>query len=315
MAKKKPAAGVGKPTLTLRVSGPSIRPGRIPVPDLIVICQQAQAAVSRQAEALEGRSQTIRPGPKIGKVRAECTLELVSIGKGSATLGFDPTQTQQSIPHFARLSDDAIVSVVNAIDSVGKGRDEFIDHGVLDSLRSMGQLLENGVRSIEWIAPARPGRKRVTATLNRKAYERVVKRLTPPTTRATSIEGTLEMADFKPADLKCRIHPPLQPAINCVFRSDLSEDVYQNLRKAVRLDGRATVNSQTGRTEILEIQKITPLDPLRVNSGSFFGGWSLDQLAQLQGVGPIRDLKTLSGGLPDDEDVDEMLSDIYGRRA
>src|SRR5947199_407125 len=37
-----------KPVLTLKVSGPDIASGRIPVPDLLVICQHAQSAVNRQ---------------------------------------------------------------------------------------------------------------------------------------------------------------------------------------------------------------------------------------------------------------------------
>ena len=57
-----------KPSLVLKIHGPEIKSGRIPVPDLVVICEQAQSAVNRQAEALEGR-QTLRPGPPLERVR------------------------------------------------------------------------------------------------------------------------------------------------------------------------------------------------------------------------------------------------------
>lgn len=303
-----------KPDLTLKIAGPGVRPGRISVHDLLTVCQHAQTAVNRQAAALEGHK-TLRPGPPVGKVRAECELEVVSLGKGSAVLGFEQAKSQRDLPKLAGLGQQAIAAVVTAIDAMSRGKEEAIDPGVLDSLRSMGELFTNGVRSIEWVVPRRQGRGRIAATFNKKVQERVMKRLRPPTTRPVSLEGVLEMADFKPTDQKCRIHPPLGPAIACTFSPDLSDAVYRVLRQAARIEGEATVNAHTGKTESICIASVTPLDPLMVNAGNFFTGWSIDQLIQMQGIEPLRDLRSLAGGLPDDEDVDEMLADIYQRRA
>lgn len=110
-----------KPALVLKVSGPDIRSGRIPVPELLVLCQHAQSAVNRQAEALEGR-QTLRPGPKLGKVLHECTLELVSLGKGSAVLGFEQAKSQPTLPQMKTLGIDAIAMVGEAIFSREDGQ-------------------------------------------------------------------------------------------------------------------------------------------------------------------------------------------------
>src|ERR1700689_2170673 len=74
--------------LQLRVDGPGIRRGRVPIPELVTICQEMQNAISRQAEALEGRK-TVHPGPVSLIIRRECTLELVGIKGGCATLQFD----------------------------------------------------------------------------------------------------------------------------------------------------------------------------------------------------------------------------------
>jgi hypothetical protein len=46
----------------------------------------------------------------------------------------------------------------------------------------------------------------------------------------------------------------------------------------------------------------------------FFAGKSLSELAQSQGVGPVEDISVFAGGIPDDEDVDEMLEEIYRLR-
>lgn len=47
---------------------------------------------------------------------------------------------------------------------------------------------------------------------------------------------------------------------------------------------------------------------------SFFEGKSIQELARLQGVGPVEDITVFAGGIPDDEDVDEMLEEIYRLR-
>jgi len=49
---------------------------------------------------------------------------------------------------------------------------------------------------------------------------------------------------------------------------------------------------------------------------SFFEGKSIQELAQSQGVGPVKDIAVFAGGIPDDEDedIDEMLDEIYRAR-
>jgi hypothetical protein len=42
---------------------------------------------------------------------------------------------------------------------------------------------------------------------------------------------------------------------------------------------------------------------------SFFEQKTLQELAQAQGVGPVKDIAVFAGGIPDDEDVDEMLEE------
>src|SRR5450759_2278589 len=86
-----------KPLLKLRIQGPGVRQGAISVPDLIRICQAAQDAVNRQAEAMRG-GQSLRPGPKSAVVYQECTLELTGIKKGSTILPFGLAKPQQPLP-------------------------------------------------------------------------------------------------------------------------------------------------------------------------------------------------------------------------
>jgi hypothetical protein len=47
---------------------------------------------------------------------------------------------------------------------------------------------------------------------------------------------------------------------------------------------------------------------------SFFAGKSIQELARSQGVTPVEDISVFAGGIPDDEDVDKMLEEIYRLR-
>jgi hypothetical protein len=153
------------------------------------------------------------------------------------------------------------------------------------------------------------------AKFNAAVHARVAARVKQPATSHAAVDGILEMADFKPTDLRCRIHPTLGPVINCTFDAALCDDVYGALRHPVRIEGCATINSDTQRMESIEITSVKPLDPLTVNAGSFFRGWTFDQLVQTQAIPPMHDAKVLAGGWPADEDIDDVLHDVYQRRA
>ena len=50
-------------------------------------------------------------------------------------------------------------------------------------------------------------------------------------------------------------------------------------------------------------------NPLAGNH-DFFTGKSLAELALEQGVGPVKDISVFAGGIPDNEDVDELLAQL-----
>jgi hypothetical protein len=51
-----------------------------------------------------------------------------------------------------------------------------------------------------------------------------------------------------------------------------------------------------------------------LNNRSFFEGKSIQELARSQGVGPVKDIGVFAGGIPEDEDADELLEEIYRLR-
>jgi hypothetical protein len=52
------------------------------------------------------------------------------------------------------------------------------------------------------------------------------------------------------------------------------------------------------------------LDKRLAENRDFFVGKSLSELAREQGVGPVKDISVFAGGIPDDEDVDELLAQL-----
>jgi hypothetical protein len=53
---------------------------------------------------------------------------------------------------------------------------------------------------------------------------------------------------------------------------------------------------------------------LQSSPSEFLANRSIEELAKLQGVRPIKDVRVLFGGIPEDEDIDAFLQEIYGAR-
>jgi len=311
------------PVLRLKIKGPGVRSGRIPVPDLIRLCDEAQNAVIKQAEAIEGRK-TIHPGPPSSAIREECTLELIGIKRGSTTLEFALARPQMKFEEAKSIGVEAIAALTETIKSLsngaGKKREkkviESIDEGVLHGIYGLSRVAKMGrITELELIAP-RGGTKRPTivASVNESVTNAVAKRLSRPRRALVTVDGYLEMADFKPRDQKCRIEPPIGTSINCAFGPDLEDTVHQLIRHPVRITGEATFPPNSEKIDIIEIKTIEPLPSPVVGEGHFFTNLSLDDLAKLQDVTPLKDASKLVGGFPADEDVDAFLKDIYENR-
>lgn len=305
-----------KSVLTLRVRGPGIGNGRIPVPDLVKICQEAQAAVKKQAEAMEGRK-TTHPGRVAAAILDECTLELIKVGKGSTTLQFAFAKPQMKIAEMEAkaLGVQAISEVVASIKSLGNGNRKSIDPGVLQSVYMLSGLVADGKRinDIEWCALAGEGRRRLVASINTTVRERAASRLSSPRYMPGHVDGVLDMADFKTEDHKCRIDPAIGSPVLCTFGPNLADRIQRLLRTTVRASGTAKYPAHTERIELLDLQSIDPLPSLSSGEENFFQKSPLERLAEMQHVGPLDPAK-LSGAIPADADVDAFLEEIYSAR-
>jgi hypothetical protein len=288
-----------KPLLKIKVHG-KFTPGRIPVPLLLRVCAEMQSAVNRQAQALEGK-RTLRPGPVIANVSRECTLELFGLSRGSTDLNFAARPVEQ-IPliEMQSRSLEAVSAVGNALKTITERRDDstVLDIGVLDTLNKMGEVFEKGVDKIDWIVPQHNGSKRLIAEYTPALRTKIAARIQHPIPNVpTTVEGTLELAEGK-----CRIDSVVGSQLLYAFEQEKADEVYEAMHKPVKI----SIDPKTRKIEQIEIQK-------RPEESSFFATKTIDQLIAEQGVHPAADLTVLCGALPD-EDVDEMVAEIYRDR-
>ncbi len=303
------------PVLTLTIDGPGVRKGRISVPDLIKICQDAQNAVTRQAEALEGRK-TQHPGPTTALIRHECTLELIAIRESSTALDFGLAKPQIPLPFadFRAFGSEVVGELADTIRSLGNGNKKTgIDPGVLQSIYSLGSVVQPGrISKLNWTAP-KNSRKNVTGEVTKKVRERAAASLSGPSFKTVQIDGVLDMADFSRRERKCRIDPAIGVSIICTFPHEYENKVQGLLRQPVRATGLAKIQPHTDRVDSMDIQSLEPLPSLALGEGNFFQSPDLYQLATSQGVKPISDVSSLAGLLSDDE-VDDFIAAIYEER-
>jgi hypothetical protein len=305
--------------LKVKVEGPGVHNKSIPIPELLKICASIQSAVHREAEAMERpAAPTLRRGPITAIAQDECTLELTGIVAGSTGLLFRYAKSQQHLPIEAiTFGAEVLARVASTVRDFEKNKEiPNIDAGVLASLQELGTALDRrSITKISLIVPGRDGRKgAVKAVYTPAVRERITARIKARVQERLSIEGKLEMADFKEAGRVCRIHPTVGMPVQCSYDSSNDEEIYQALRRPARVTGVARVNPHSGKVEEIKIEKIEILDELMLGARNFTAGYSLEHLAEMQGVQPLKRPDELAGGWPPDENIDEFIDATYGSR-
>lgn len=313
MANKRQKSGA-ELVLKLRLDGPGLKTGRVPIPDLIRICEEAQNAVNKQAEALRSRK-TIHPGPTSYSIQEECTLELVAIrGNSPTTLEFDLQHPQRTMHFREEFGAKVVRKVASTLSGLRRKTANNVDPGVLLSVYSLsGVISTSGINRIYWITQRGNGRKRwVSVAITQTVRERAAKRLSSPRKASVEVDGVLEMADFKREDYKCRIDPPIGPPVMCTFDPSRADEVQHLLRRYVHVRGDGVIHPYTDKIDSLHVEELMPLEPMALSDRSFFAKASIPEL--MADVKPIDDLSVFRGVAPDDEDIDAMLKIIYKSR-
>lgn len=314
--------------LTIKLDGPKIKPGRIPLSDLVALGDRLMKAIERSAMILGGKAVSLKRGRRAKKLREPCALDLVSIGRGSVTLGFERTT---KLPEFdetdpgLQVIEKSIQGLNKVVSDVEKPLPPGFDEGVLLAWRDVGKpLLSKRITKMEFTLNHK--RTPLTVTYNKTGFNRIQKRIRKPVTNQRTIEGRLLMADFKEEGPRIRVHPSIGKPVICYFKDSLREEVYENILHFVEVTGEANINPQTGEIISIKISDVNRLESKedeltdKLPSGSplqegFWSELSLEELAEAQGVKRLTNIEEILGKWPGDENEGDIAEEIRKWRA
>jgi len=313
------------PFLKIRFEGEAVGPCKIPVKHLLCFLTNMNKALHRAARVLMGEAESIRRGPRPHSIAEEVALDLVLLthGSPSAVLGFERRQKQIALPDMA-LGIQIIDKTLSGLSAVQKADDALppgYDAGVLMAWRDAGTLFSSGITRIDFTLNHRE--TPLTTNFTPEGFARIQERIKGPQINIRAIEGRLLMADFKEHGTRCRVHPSAGEPVLCLFNDEQKDEVLEDMLQYVRIVGEAKEDPLTGKVSSIKIHDIERLDDREGEavdllpqgtpiSQDFWESPTLDELAQIQNVRPMADIKALFGTWPGemDDGFEEAIDEL-----
>ena len=308
------------PLLRLKFEGDAIRNNTILFDDLSTFVSNISIAIDRLIQKLLQKDVSIRRGRPPKAIQVLSALEIVSVRKGSFTMGLDLRRNGQQFPGWdmGEQAVDILMRGLKTMQRDGKLPDEY-DTGVMIPLRDAGRVIDRGIDKVSLNSMSVMGRRRALYTL--PVRERIIYRLQKLERGYTVVEGRLLMLDVEEDKLVCRIRPSTGEPVLCKYDEELIDLVMKNIRQFVQIRGEATYDSTTGRITSMYIRDLESIDEsagtgiTQMPISSFWKGKGFDELATAQGVYPIDDLSKLSKDWPEDTDFDAFFEAVRSARA
>ncbi len=287
-------------TLELRATGPVTEGGRMPLSEIARLAGELQATIERIALNLSG-GRTIggrRPQDVVDAVR----LELYGFSPGSARLAIRR-------PKAALGDHDLLVESMDALEYGAKQIQRqthtlppgFTSQVVDGLIRLSGGIADGFMTQVELTRNGKP-----ILTVDNE-FRILVRKLRQSTRRdEATVVGLLQMGDFAPSSLRCRVDT-LSASIVCTFDESMKDMVLAAMDRMVSVRGVAefAVDGVTMRS--LDIEEIDVLDAAE--------DVSLESLTRSQGVAPLTDIALLATSEPmTDEEFDTFLTDALSAR-
>ncbi len=313
------------PLLKVHFDGQAVGPGKIPVAHLLRFLANLNKALQRTGRVLTGETESVRRGPQPRSVKEEVALDLVLLTQGSpaAVLGFERHQTEPSLPamdfglEILEKGLAGLSSVQEADDALPAG----YDTGVLMAWRDIGTLFSQGIEKIEFTLNYRD--QSLLAAFTPQGFTRIQERIKGPQTNIRTIEGRLLMADFKEHGTRCRVHPSAGEPVLCLFDEEQKEEVLEDILQYVRIVGEAKEDAISGKIASIKIHDIERLEGREDEatdllpqgtpiSRDFWESPTLDELAAVQNVKPMVDVRALFGTWPGevDDGFEEAIDEL-----
>lgn len=309
-----------QPLIRLKFEGTAIRNNTILFDDLSTFVSNISIAIDRLVLRLLQRDTSIRRGRPPKATQIISALEIVSMGKGSVKLALDLRRNGQQFPEWD-LGEKAIDILISGVDAIEKDKplpNEY-DQGILMALRDAGKIIDRGIDQIRMNTHSSFGTRKALYT--QPIRERVITKIRRYEQAYSIVEGRLLSADVKEDKLRCRIEPSIGEPIPCTFEELMFEQVSKSMRQFVQARGEAVYDATTRKITLLHIKDLESIDESSAGEAtiippsSFWKSKSFEELANEQGVYPLSDLSAITGGWPEEEDVDSFLQAIRSSRA
>ncbi len=308
-----------KRQITVHLEGPRVAKGRLSVDDFGRLIKGIQLSIKRIGLNRAGRHGR-GPGRLPREIEAACSLEVVSLDRGSlsVTLALPEPSDQASL--FDDPGEEALALLVDGlgqIEQLTESWPEPIDQSVIESLLDVSRLLDRGIERVE----VRLGDRRVLrrAAMNLQVRSRLRSQIERPLPSETSTVGLLMEIDFK--DHTAEVHEPSGNVVRLSFTPDEDELMREAAKARVRVFGEGERHPD-GRLTRLTLRRLEILDG-GAGEGEEVPG-RLPQEGQLTpwrrvedpfgDIRPLGELSAFIGGLPDDRDPEEILRDLRQAR-
>jgi hypothetical protein len=288
--------------LSIHAEGPAAHGGRLPLAEIARIAAGLQVTLERLALALTGTyvSRGRRPRDVVEAVR----LDLIGFRAGSAIIDvIRSDQPQQAMFESDSLLPDSLRALEDGITAIRQGGHlpAHFTPQVVTGLRELAGGINVG--NLTRISFERPGGQAFVIDSVFRDRLRNVSTLGPET--EATVVGRLQMGDFSPAALRCRIDT-FAGSVLGDFGDELRGSVLDAMDQMVMATGTAELQPDGSTVRVLHLSAIERLPSARM--------LPLETLQRQQRVTPVNDIAELQGNAEDGEDFGPFMEAINSAR-
>jgi hypothetical protein len=270
--------------LTVHAEGPAAQGGHIPLAELARIVGGLQVTLERLALSLETGTYAAR-GPRPREVVEAVRLDFAGFRPGSVII--DITRPGEAgadglLERSLQALEDGIAGI-----RTGDHLPSYFTPQVINGLRELaGGITAGNLTSITF---GYSGHDRFVID---SVFRERIRAMSPSTAEGeATVVGRLQMGDFSPATLRCRIDT-FAGSVLADFDADLRDTVLDAMDQIVMATGIAELQPDGSTVRLLHLSSLESLPSARMSP--------LVTLGRQQGVGPIGDIEELQGNDTDD---------------
>jgi hypothetical protein len=286
--------------LSVHAEGPAADGGRLPLAEVARIAAGLQVTLERLALALTGTyvARGRRPRDVVEAVR----LDLSAFRAGSAIIDVIRSNTTEVTEGDSLLA-DSLRALEDGITAIRRGHHlpSYFTPQVVTGLRELAGGINVG--NLTRISFDRPGGEAFVIDSVFRDRLRDVSTLGPET--EATVVGRLQMGDFSPAALRCRIDT-FAGSVPADFGDELKDSVLDAMDQMVMATGTAEMQPDGSTVRVLHLSALERLPSARM--------LPLATLQRQQRVSAVSNISELRGSVEDGDDFESFMEAITSTR-